>query len=45
VLLIPGTSSRRHLIENMVASRIRLDADAMQQLSTEVITRPSGGRR
>jgi len=45
VLLIPGTSSRRHLIENLVATRIRLDAEAMQQLSAERITRPSGSRR
>src|SRR5207245_9739629 len=32
VLLIPGTSSRRHLRENLDATHIRLDADAMQQL-------------
>jgi aryl-alcohol dehydrogenase-like predicted oxidoreductase len=33
VLLIPGTSSRRHLRENLDATRLRLDADALRQLS------------
>jgi aryl-alcohol dehydrogenase-like predicted oxidoreductase len=44
VLLIPGTSSRRHLRENLDATRLRLDADALRQLSTDVMTRPSGER-
>ena len=34
VLLIPGTSSVRHLRENLAASNIELDADAVRQLST-----------
>ena len=33
VLLIPGTSSKRHLQLNVAASRIRLDADALLELS------------
>jgi len=44
VLLIPGTSSRHHLRENLDATRLRLDADALRQLSTDVMTRPSGER-
>ena len=41
VLLIPGTSSRHHLRENLDATYIRLDADAVRQL-TSPMTRPSG---
>jgi pyridoxine 4-dehydrogenase len=33
VLLIPGTSSRRHLRENLAASHVHLDADAVRRLS------------
>ena len=33
VLLIPGTSSRRHLQENLAASNVHLDADAVRRLS------------
>jgi aryl-alcohol dehydrogenase-like predicted oxidoreductase len=33
VLLIPGTSSRRHLRENLAASSVELDADAVRRLS------------
>jgi diketogulonate reductase-like aldo/keto reductase len=33
VLLIPGTSSRRHLRENLDASGVQLDSEAQQQLS------------
>jgi pyridoxine 4-dehydrogenase len=33
VLLIPGTSSIRHLRENLAASRVQLDSEALQQLS------------
>jgi aryl-alcohol dehydrogenase-like predicted oxidoreductase len=33
VLVIPGTSSRHHLRENLAASEVRLDADAIGQLS------------
>jgi aryl-alcohol dehydrogenase-like predicted oxidoreductase len=33
VLLIPGTSTRRHLRENLGAARVALDADAMGELS------------
>jgi aryl-alcohol dehydrogenase-like predicted oxidoreductase len=33
VLLIPGTSSRRHLRENLAASEVQLDAEAVSQLS------------
>ncbi len=32
VVLIPGTSSRRHFRENLAASGVRLDADALQTL-------------
>ena len=34
VLLIPGTSSVRHLRENLAASNVELDADAIRRLST-----------
>jgi pyridoxine 4-dehydrogenase len=33
ILLIPGTSSLRHLQENLAVSRIHLDADAMLEMS------------
>jgi aryl-alcohol dehydrogenase-like predicted oxidoreductase len=33
VLLIPGTSSRRHLRENLEAATVRLDAEAVRELS------------
>jgi pyridoxine 4-dehydrogenase len=33
VLLIPGTSSRRHLRENLAASSVNLDAEAVRRLS------------
>lgn len=33
VLLIPGTSSLRHLRENLAASDVQLDSEALQQLS------------
>ena len=33
VLLIPGTSSRRHLDENLAVANIKLDEDAQQQLA------------
>jgi pyridoxine 4-dehydrogenase len=33
MLLIPGTSSRRHLRENLAASQVNLDADAVRRLS------------
>jgi pyridoxine 4-dehydrogenase len=32
VLLIPGTSSRTHLVENLTAARVRLDDDARKVL-------------
>jgi aryl-alcohol dehydrogenase-like predicted oxidoreductase len=32
-LVIPGTSSRRHLRENIAAATVRLDAEAVHQLS------------
>jgi pyridoxine 4-dehydrogenase len=35
VLLIPGTSSRRHLRENLAAGTIELDADAARRMSSE----------
>jgi pyridoxine 4-dehydrogenase len=35
VLLIPGTSSRRHLEENMAAANIELDAEARQILAAD----------
>ncbi len=34
VLLIPGTSSVRHLEENVAAARIELDADTRRQLDS-----------
>ncbi|MGH3612616.1 MAG: aldo/keto reductase [Pseudonocardia sp.] len=33
VLLIPGTSSARHLEENLAVADIELDEDAQQQLT------------
>jgi pyridoxine 4-dehydrogenase len=33
MLLIPGTSSRHHLRQNLAASQVRLDADALSELS------------
>jgi pyridoxine 4-dehydrogenase len=33
ILLIPGTSSRRHLRENLDAAGVQLDSEALQQLS------------
>jgi aryl-alcohol dehydrogenase-like predicted oxidoreductase len=33
VLVIPGTSSLHHLRENLAASRVKLDADAVHQLA------------
>ena len=33
LLVIPGTSSRRHLRENLSAAEVRLDAEAVHQLS------------
>jgi aryl-alcohol dehydrogenase-like predicted oxidoreductase len=33
VLLIPGTSSRRHLRENLAATSVRLDPEAVHRLS------------
>ena len=36
ILLIPGTSSVRHLAENMTAAGIELDAAAREALATEV---------
>jgi pyridoxine 4-dehydrogenase len=33
MLLIPGTSSRRHLRENLAASSVNLDAEAVRRLS------------
>ncbi|MCU1459848.1 MAG: aldo/keto reductase [Actinomycetia bacterium] len=33
VLLIPGTSSMRHLRENLAASAVQLDAEALRQLA------------
>jgi len=33
VLVIPGTSSRRHLRENLAASSVHLDAEAVRRLS------------
>jgi aryl-alcohol dehydrogenase-like predicted oxidoreductase len=33
LLLIPGTASRRHLRENLAASSVRLDPDAVRELS------------
>jgi aryl-alcohol dehydrogenase-like predicted oxidoreductase len=35
ILVIPGTSSRRHLRENLTAGSIKLDADAVCRLSSE----------
>jgi aryl-alcohol dehydrogenase-like predicted oxidoreductase len=35
MLVIPGTSSRRHLRENLTAGSIKLDADAVRRLSSE----------
>jgi aryl-alcohol dehydrogenase-like predicted oxidoreductase len=34
VLLIPGTSSLHHLRENLAVAEVRLDGEAVQQLST-----------
>ena len=34
VVLIPGTSSRRHLRENLEASHVQLDADTLDRLSS-----------
>ena len=34
VLLIPGTASREHLLENVAADRIELDRDAMDELGS-----------
>jgi pyridoxine 4-dehydrogenase len=34
VVLIPGTTSRTHLRENLAAATVRLDAEAMRELST-----------
>jgi aryl-alcohol dehydrogenase-like predicted oxidoreductase len=34
VLLIPGTSSRRHLRDNLDAVNVRLDAEAVRRLQT-----------
>jgi pyridoxine 4-dehydrogenase len=34
VVLIPGTASRTHLRENLAAVTVRLDAEAMRELST-----------
>jgi pyridoxine 4-dehydrogenase len=48
VLLIPGTSSLRHLRENLAASRVQLDSEAPRQLSRmgdvnhRTITKPGG---
>jgi pyridoxine 4-dehydrogenase len=33
MLLIPGTASPQHLHENLAASRVRLDADAIREIS------------
>jgi aryl-alcohol dehydrogenase-like predicted oxidoreductase len=33
ILLIPGTSSQHHLHENLAAARVRLDADALREIS------------
>lgn len=33
ILLIPGTASRHHLHQNLAASRVRLDADALREIS------------
>jgi aryl-alcohol dehydrogenase-like predicted oxidoreductase len=35
MLVIPGTSSRRHLRENLTAGSIKLDTDALRCLSSE----------
>lgn len=32
ILLIPGTSSRAHLAQNLAAAQLRLDADALREL-------------
>jgi len=37
VLLIPGTSSMRHLGENLAASGVQLDSEALQQLHEWVV--------
>jgi pyridoxine 4-dehydrogenase len=42
VLLIPGTSSRRHFRENLAASEVHLDADALQTLRS-IGARSAGG--
>jgi pyridoxine 4-dehydrogenase len=33
ILLIPGASSQHHLRENLAASRVRLDSDALREIS------------
>lgn len=33
LLLIPGTSSRHHLLENLATSRVHLDSDALHSIS------------
>ena len=33
ILLIPGTSSLRHLLENLAVAKVELDSEAVQQLS------------
>ena len=33
ILLIPGTASRAHLLENLDAANVTLDADAVRELS------------
>jgi aryl-alcohol dehydrogenase-like predicted oxidoreductase len=42
VLLIPGTSSVRHLEENLAVADIELDEDAQQQLAAAASTRSIG---
>ena len=37
VLLIPGTSSRTHLVENLTAGRVRLDDDARKVLDAVTV--------
>jgi pyridoxine 4-dehydrogenase len=41
ILLIPGTASRRHLRENLGASTVRLDADAVRDLQQSTLEQPT----
>jgi deazaflavin-dependent oxidoreductase (nitroreductase family) len=44
ILLIPGTASRTHLHENLGASRLRLDAEAVRDLNHLAVEQTNIGR-